>query len=130
VISFNTIKKHKTEFIVQGIMCTLVLVSLALIPFFLFDNVDHSLLAKLELVEISISTVFLIEFLIRLGKASDRRHYIKHYWWLLLVAAPIPGALGGLLNAFRLLAFVKLLRIIYHYEYEKIYSNSTKNKII
>jgi hypothetical protein len=109
-------------------MCGLVVASLAIMPIYFIDNVDESLIHSIEIMELTISGIFLTEFIVRFFLSSDKSNYFKHYWWLLLAAIPIPSALGPLLKSFRLLGLVKLIRLLDHYEYEKIYDHELENK--
>lgn len=119
--SQKTIKSHKSKIILDLFMCALVIISLATIPLY-FLEIDPSLMKVIETIEISVSIIFLSEFLVRMYVSKSKITYMKNYWWLIPAALPIPSALGSILNAFRFLGLVKLVRVLDHYEYEKLYS--------
>ncbi len=121
-------KSLKIHIAVETVMCGLVVASLATIPLYFIEGIDESVLHTVEIMELFISSIFLIEFIVRFFLSNDKSNYFRHYWWLLLAAIPIPSALGSLLKSFRLLGLVKLVRLLDHYEYEKIYDNELQKK--
>jgi hypothetical protein len=121
-IDKRSLKSHKHQVLVESFMCGLVIVSLLTIPFY-YISIGESMVSVMEKLELVIAMIFMAEFIARLLRSSNKKMYLKNYWWLLLAALPIPNVLGSVLKSFRLLGLIKPFRLLDHYEYEKSYSN-------
>lgn len=115
-------KVRRFLLIKEIIMLSLVAASFVFLALEHFEQLNHSQLFAIELFEIVVSIVFLSEFLFELHYARDRRHYMKHHWYYLLAAIPIPTTSFELLKGIRALRLLKLLKIFAHLRYE---SNTT-----
>lgn len=85
----------------------LTLAVLALVYLLIGFVEDHRLVTldegSLALIELAITLVFLLEFVVRLYAAKSRRAYLKHHWIDLL----------ALLPSIRALRFLRLGRVVY-----------------
>lgn len=99
-------------------MQVLVILNLLLLFIELSYHLDHVYVIWIEIFGIATAIIFLIEFWFEWYYAKDRTRYVRHNWFYLLAAVPIPTALFEELRAIRSLRLLKLLEIFAHMRYE------------
>lgn len=83
-----------------------------------FERLSDAELYALEYFEYFVGLVFLCEFGFEWYYARDRRAYIRHHWFFLIAALPIPSMSWELLRGIRILRLLRLLKIYEHLRYE------------
>lgn len=66
----------------------------------------------LEIADITIASVFLFEFCLRLYRAPNRRKFLRAHWWELLASIPITSSTTQVLRGLNLLRIFRLLRLL------------------
>ena len=102
----------------EVVMISLVVLNLIFLALEHVANLTHEQLVAVELFDIATAIVFLAEFAFELYWAKDRGKYIRHHWFYLLAAVPLPTTLFEELRVVRLLRLLKLLKIFGHMRYE------------
>lgn len=103
----------------EVIMLSLVAVSLVLLVLEHFETLSTVQLHYVDIFEITISLLFLVEFFFEYYYARDRALYVKHHWFYLLAAIPIPTQTFEALHGIRALRLLKLFKIFAHTRYER-----------
>lgn len=103
----------------EAVMLTLVALSLGFLVLEHTETLTHAQLQVIELFEIGVALVFLAEFWFEWRHAKDRRQYVKHHWFYLLAAIPIPTQMFEILRGVRALRLLKLLKVFAHMRYER-----------
>lgn len=101
------------------LMNSLVVANIGLL---VYEHVYEPPLAQLLLIDsfdIATALLFIAEFVFEWYWARDRQLYIRHHWWYLLAAVPIPSAAFEVLRGVRALRLLKLLKIFAHMRYER-----------
>lgn len=101
------------------IMMTLVFISLALLFLEHLETLSPQQLHMIDIFEITVSIIFLCEFLFELHYARDRAKYFRHHWFYLLAAIPIPTQTFEFLHGIRALRLLKLFKLFAHMRYER-----------
>ena len=116
--------KHTSRFRVykEYFILTLIVGGLVFLGFEMFGKLSSRQLVYFEVLEYATSAVFITDFIYELQRSPDKRSYIKHNWFYLLAAIPLPYAAADLLRSIRLIRVIKLLRFGMHYEYENTHS--------
>ncbi len=110
---------HKIFFAKEILILSLVLTSILLLAVEQFGHLSEDQLQALFFFDIVVGVLFIIDWLAELWLASDKRNYIRHNWFYLLAAIPIPNAFAQILRALRLIKIVKIIRLGLHYSYQK-----------
>lgn len=100
-------------------MLVLVVMNLGFLAYEHFYEPPLEELRLIELFDIASALVFLAEFIFEWYWARDRRLYVRHHWFYLLAAIPIPTASFELLRGIRALRLLKLLKIFANMRYER-----------
>ena len=87
-------------------MLVLVVMNLGFLAYEHFYEPPLEELRLIELFDIASALVFLAEFIFEWYWARDRRLYVRHHWFYLLAAIPIPTA------SFELLRGIRALRLL------------------
>ncbi len=103
----------------EVVMMTLVAFNVIFLALEHFGSLSHEQLQAIEMFDIVTALVFLAEFGFELYWARDRRKYIRHHWFYLFAAVPIPTTLFEELRVVRVLRLLKLLKIFEHMRYER-----------
>lgn len=103
----------------EMLMMALVLISFALLALEHFEVLSSTQLHMIDVFEITVSIIFLCEFLFELHFARDRILYFKHHWFYLLAAIPIPTQTFEFLHGIRTLRLLKLFKLFAHMRYER-----------
>lgn len=106
------------------LMLILALGSLGILLLEVIGSISPDQEQTIKIIDLSISLIFLLEFIYALRKSKDRKKFFKLYWWELLACIPvttsstqvlrifkIPRALP-LIETFRFFRFLVRLRII------------------
>ena len=111
---------HRIELLfVECLMFVLVVGSIALLGFSLFLNPTLEQLNTLKQIDAFIALLLLAEFFTRLTLSKHRAYFLRHNWWYLLAAAPVPLSIATGLRSVRLFGFVRMLKIGVHVLFEK-----------
>ena len=102
----------------EAVMFTLVALSFCFLALEHFETLSHQQLLAVEWFDVVVGVIFLAEFLFEWYYARDRARYVRHYWFYLIAAVPVPTASFEILRAIRLLRLLKLLKIFAHLRYE------------
>ena len=102
----------------EVIMVTLVGLNLLFLVIEHIEVLSQQQIKIIEVFDIATALVFLAEFGFELFWAKDRAKYVRHHWFYLFAAVPIPSTLFEELRAVRLLRLLKLLKIFAHMRYE------------
>ena len=76
----------------DAIMIFLSLVSVFLLFFEVLAEHTPQQTHALEIADISIASVFLVEFCVRLVRAPKRALFLRQHWWELLASIPISSS--------------------------------------
>ncbi|QQS18798.1 ion transporter [Candidatus Saccharibacteria bacterium] len=99
-------------------MVTLVMSSFALLTLEHLERLTYAQLKGAEVFEVVVGMIFLAEFIFEWYFARDRAKYIRHNWFYLFAAVPIPTTTFEILRGIRLIRLLKLLKIFAHLRYE------------
>lgn len=103
----------------EFVMLSLVIISFCLVLLEHFEQLSPIQLHWVDVYEISISVIFLAEFFFEYYFARDRSLYVKHHWFYLLAAIPIPTQTFEILHGIRALRLLKLFKVFAHMRYER-----------
>lgn len=118
--SIRNIRKLRRFLAVKEVvMLSLVVTSFVLLALEHYEHLSHEQLLRVEIFEVMVSLIFLAEFLFELHYARNKRLYMKHHWFYLLAAIPIPTTSFEILKGIRALRLLKLLKIFAHLRYER-----------
>ena len=115
----------------EAFVLSLIILSFVFVGLGHFGALTHEQLLRIEVYEVLVSLLFLAEFIFELFHAKDRRFYIKHHWYYLLAAIPIPIESFELLKGVRALRLVQILKSFSHLRYEyntHLFSRSKSSK--
>ena len=82
------------------------------------ERLSHEQLLMAETFDVVVGLIFLAEFVFEWYFARDRDKYVRHHWFYLIAAVPIPTTTFEALRGVRLLRLLKLLKIFAHLRYE------------
>ncbi len=102
----------------EAVMFTLVALSFTFLALEHLERMSEAQLRTVEIYEVVVALIFLTEFIFEWHFAKDRRKYIRHHWFYLIAAIPVPTTSFELLRGIRLLRLLKLLKIFAHLRYE------------
>lgn len=94
------------------IMIALSLFSVLLLFFEVLADQTPQQTQALAIADVSIATIFLVEFCIRLVRASNRAVFLRQHWWELLASIPITSNTTQVLRGLNLLRLVRLIRLL------------------
>jgi voltage-gated potassium channel len=100
-------------------MNALVAANIALLVYEHFHEPPFAQLLLIDAFDILTALIFIAEFIFEWYWARDRRLYIRHHWFYLLAAVPVPTASFEILRGVRALRLLKLLKIFAHMRYER-----------
>lgn len=103
------------EFILIG----LVLLSFVLLGFEHFGLLNATQLRSVEIYDIALGFIFIADFAYELHLSSDKRRYVRHNWFFLLAAIPLPSGLADILRSVRLVRVIRLARATAHLEFAR-----------
>lgn len=66
----------------------------------------------LHVLDITIAFTFLADFVFRLHKAKDKRHFIIFHWWELLASIPITNTITQGLRGLRFLRILEIVAVL------------------
>jgi hypothetical protein len=111
---------HRVELLfVECLMLGLVLGSLGLLAFSLFLSPTEEQLTVIKQIDTFIASLLLVEFSARLVLSKHKSHYLRHNWWYLLAALPVPLSIATGLRSVRLFGFVRMMKVGIHILFEK-----------
>ncbi|QQS20085.1 ion transporter [Candidatus Saccharibacteria bacterium] len=117
--SNNQIKKLRRFLLIKEIiMYGLVGLSFVFLALEHFEQLNHEQLIVIEFFEVGVALIFLAEFVFEWYFARDRARYLRHNWFYLIAAVPVPTTSFEILRGVRLLRLFKLLKIFAHMRYE------------
>ena len=102
----------------EMVMIGLVLLNVAFLAMEHFLTLTHVQLVAIEIFDVATAIVFIGEFCFELYWARDRRRYVRHHWFYLFAAIPVPTVFFEELRVVRLLRLLKLFKIFGHLRYE------------
>jgi len=116
--------KHSTKtlrwlVLKEYILLALVLLSFAFMGLEYFGHLSTAQLRWVEWYEIVLGCIFIIDFVYELRLASDKRRYVRHNWFFLLAAIPVPSNLANALRIIRFLRVIRLIRATAHLEFAR-----------
>jgi hypothetical protein len=100
-------------------MLTCVAISIGLLILEHTEQLSPLQLRYVDIFEVGVSILFLCEFLFELHFAQDRGRYMRHNWYYLLAAVPIPAQTFEALHGIRALRLLKLFKAFSHMRYER-----------
>ena len=103
----------------EYLLLTLVLLSFAFLGFEYFGHLSTAQLRWIEWYEIVLGCIFIIDFVYELQLATDKRAYVRHNWFFLLAAIPVPSNLADALRLIRFLRIIRLFRATAHLEFAR-----------
>ena len=103
------------EFILIG----LVLLSFVLLGFEHFGLLSATQLLWVEAYEVVLGCIFIADFAYELHLSTNKRRYIRHNWFFLLAAIPLPSGLADVLRSVRLVRVIRLARATAHLEFAR-----------
>lgn len=93
-------------------LIVLAMVSIGLLVFELTSEVYPHHQSLINTIDLSISCVFLMDFLVGIYRAPRRWHYFKHHWYELLAAIPLTDHVVRSLRGFRVVRVLRLIQIL------------------
>lgn len=103
----------------EYLLLALVLLSFAFLAFEYFGHLSTAQLRWVEWYEIVLGCLFIADFVYELRLATDKRRYVRHNWFFLLAAIPIPSNLANALRIIRLVRIIRLIRATAHLEFAR-----------
>lgn len=103
----------------EVIMMTLVVANFLLLAYEHFFEPPYSQMVAIEAFDVATAVVFLAEFIFEWHWAKDHALYLRHHWFYLLAAVPVPSTTFELLRGIRALRLLKLFKIFAHMRYER-----------
>ena len=103
----------------EYLLLALVLLSFTFLGFEYFGHLSTAQLRLIEWYEIVLGCIFIIDFIYELRLATDKRSYIRHNWFFLLAAIPVPSNLADALRIVRLVRIIRLIRATAHLEFAR-----------
>ena len=113
-------------------MNILVVANVVLLAYEHFHEPPLSELLLIDAFDIATALLFIAEFIFEWYWARDRKLYIRHHWFYLFAAVPIPTASFEILRGIRALRLLKLLKIFAHMRYDRntrLFEASRQSKI-
>lgn len=101
------------------LMNSLVVANVALLAYEHFYEPPLQQLLVIDSFDIATALLFIAEFVFEWYWARDRWLYIRHHWFYLFAAVPVPSASFEILRGIRALRLLKLLKIFAHMRYER-----------
>jgi len=103
----------------EYLLLALVLLSFTFLGFEYFGHLSTVQLRWIEWYEIVLGCIFIVDFIYELRLASDKRSYVRHNWFFLLAAIPVPSNLADALRIVRLIRVIRLIRATAHLEFAR-----------
>lgn len=100
------------------LLILLAFVSIGIAVYELLDPDVSTSFTPLDAIDLAIVAVFILDFVVELRRAPDRRAYLKAHWWELPALIPItPGMVAslegiGLVRGLRLVRAARLIRLV------------------
>ncbi len=88
----------------------LSVLSVGLVLFEFLGHPSERQVSDLARVDLAIACLFLLDFIIGLGTATNRKEYWHYNWYFLLAAIPLSDTLTESLRGLRVLALFRLVR--------------------
>ncbi len=116
--------KHSARTLQWLVIKEYLLLSLVMLSFgfLLLEYLGHLNTAQLRFIEwyeIGLGCIFIADFAYELHLATDKRRYVRHNWFFLLAAIPLPSNLADALRLIRLLRIIRLARATAHLEFAR-----------
>lgn len=93
------------------VMTILALFSVCLLAFELTTDLTSMQENFIIKADTAIALVFLLEWLMRLSFAKEKKRFVKSYWWELLASIPVTTNATQALRAIRLLRVIRVVRL-------------------
>lgn len=103
----------------EYVLIGLVLLSFVLLAFEHFNLLSATQMQWVEAYEIALGFIFIADFAYELHLSTDKRRYLRHNWFFLLAAIPLPSGLADVLRSVRLLRIIRLARATAHLEFAR-----------
>lgn len=103
----------------EYLLLLLVLISFAFLGFEYFGQLNETQLKWVEVYEITLGCIFIADFVYELRLAADKWRYVRHNWFFLLAAIPLPSNLADALRLIRFLRIIRLVRATAHLEFAR-----------
>lgn len=118
---------HRSElYFVEIAMGALVGFSLLSFSALLFFEPTAPLQQFLRYGDMFVALTLLAEFILRLILSPHRTLFIRHNWWYLIAAIPLPLSILTLLRGLRLIGLMRMLKIGLHLSFdEKVLSRDS-----
>lgn len=94
------------------VIVLLAVFSIFLLVYELTSDLAVGQIAFIHTIDLVISLFFLVDFIICIYLAPDKRHYIKHNWFDLLASIPITSGMFRSLRSLRILRIVRVIRVL------------------
>lgn len=109
---YTRIKEILNKTLIDDVaMILLALLSVSLLILETNSDLSSSQTRILDITDISIASIFLVEWLARFQSADKKAEFFKKYWWELLASIPIPSDFAQALRALRILRVLRILRL-------------------
>ena len=128
----NTKKLHQFLRAKEIMMMLLVIANFGFLAYEHFLEPPLDQLRLIEAFDIFSALLLIAEFIFEWYWARDRNKYLRHHWFYLFAAVPIPTASFELLRGIRALRLLKLLKIFADMRYErntKLFEVSRSSKL-
>lgn len=115
----------------EALVLTLIALSFLFIGLQQFSELTNQQRLFIELYEVTVALLFLTEFIFEWYHAKNRAYYIKHNWYFLLAAIPIPIESLEMLKGIRALKLIQITKAFSHIGYEyntHLFSRSKRTK--
>lgn len=103
----------------EYVLIGLVLLSFVLLAFEHFSFLSTTQVRWVEVYEVTLGLIFIADFIYELRLSADKRRYIRHNWFFLLAAIPLPSGLADILRSVRLVRIIRLARATAHLEFAR-----------
>lgn len=97
--------------LVNGLIVVLIIVDTFLLLLITFYNLDPVMVAYIIYFDLGVCLVLFVEFVFRIRKEDNKKHYIKTHWYDIVAMIPLDFVFSQYLFAFRLLRLIRLVRI-------------------
>ena len=107
-----TTTRHHISLIDDVLVVVFAVVSILLIAFELFSSVTAVEARIIGVLEIALAFFFLGEFIYRLVRTKQKKHFLLYHWWELLAAIPITSITAQTFRGLRIIRALEVVRVI------------------
>jgi voltage-gated potassium channel len=110
---------QKTLYIKELVFLALALCSIIFLFIDLIEVLPPELTEAIFVFDVTVGSLFILEFFIELYFAAEKRHYVMHNWYYFVAAIPLTEGAYQFFQIIRIVRIVKVFRFGVGYIYGK-----------